>query len=390
MAVELRTNKVSELQTFSFVRCHNREASEKCEAILDWLTPIDYAPQQSDFINRRQAGTGQWLLESTDFQEWMKTGKTLFCLGIPGAGKTILISVNNKSIGVAYLYCNFRRQSNVRSLYDSYKDKRTRPLLNEISRTLQSVAAMYSRVFIVVDALDECQVTTGCRMRFLLEIFNVQAKCQASLFATSRFIPEINEKFKESIYLDGHMSQLPRCVLRSSELQDEINAEIIKAVDGMLLLAQLLLDLLKGKKSLKAIHEEELAKQVLSWITCVKRPLTTSELEHALAVETEESQLDEEDLCRVEDMVSICAGLVTEYFKQTQKKRFPNIGTDIATICVTYLSFDESESGFCQNDEELKERLRSDRLYDYASPQIEASSQVLLAVKLFSLHSGYS
>jgi hypothetical protein len=57
--------------------------------------------------------------------------------------------------------------------------------------------------------------------------------------------------------------------------------------------------------------EEELAKQVLSWITCAKRPLTTSELEHALAVEAGEPQLDIENLCRVEDMVSICAGLVT-------------------------------------------------------------------------------
>jgi hypothetical protein len=258
----------------------NREATEEREAILDWLTPIDYTSQQSDSINRRQAGTGRWLLESTDFQEWMKTGKTLFCPGIPGAGKTILTSIvveelnirfqNDKSIGVAYLYCNFRRQDeqkatdllasllkqltqgqsslpdSVKSLHKSHKDRRTRPSFDEISRTLQSVAAIYSRVFIIVDALDECQVSDGCRIAFLSEIFTLQEKCQASLFATSRFIPEINEKFKESMqleirasdqdvrkYLDGHMSQLPRCVLRSSELQDEIKAEIIKAVDGM-------------------------------------------------------------------------------------------------------------------------------------------------------------
>lgn len=219
------------------------------------------------------------------------------------------------------------------------------------------------------------------------------------------------------------------------------------------LLAQLYLDSLKGKKSPKAIRsalkklptgseaydyaytdameriegqladEEGLAKQVLSWITCAKRPLTTSELEHALAVESEESQLDEENLCRVEDMVSVCAGLVTvdgesgiirlvhyttqEYFERTQEKWFPNIQTDIARICVTYLSFDEFESGFCQNDVEFEERLQSNRLYDYASrnwghhareasmlapevisflekkAQAEASSQALLAVKLY-------
>ncbi|KAF2190054.1 hypothetical protein K469DRAFT_759451 [Zopfia rhizophila CBS 207.26] len=236
-------------------RQHNREATEKRETILDWLTQIDYAPQQSDFINRRQAGTGRWLLESTDFQEWIKTGKTLFCPGIPGAGKTILTSVvveelntrfqNDKSIGVAYLYCNFRRQDeqkaedllasllkqltqgqsslpdSVQSLHDSHKDKRTRPSFYEISRTLQSVTAIYSRVFIIVDALDECQVSDGCRMRFLSEIFKLQSKCEASIFATSRLIPEITENFeactsleirasKEDIkrYLEGNIEQL--------------------------------------------------------------------------------------------------------------------------------------------------------------------------------------
>jgi hypothetical protein len=34
-------------------------------------------------------------------------------------------------------------------------------------------------------------------------------------------------------YLEGHMSQLPGCVQRSSELQNEIKASIIEAVDGM-------------------------------------------------------------------------------------------------------------------------------------------------------------
>jgi hypothetical protein len=268
-------------------RQDNREATEKREAILDWLTPIDYAHQQSDFIKRRQAGTGQWLLESTDFQEWMKTGRTLYCRGIPGAGKTILTSVvveelntrfqNDKSIGVAYLYCDFRRHGeqkaedllasllkqltqgqsslpdSVECLYDSHKDKGTPPSFGEISRTLQSVAAIYTRTFIIVDALDECQVSDGCRMRFLSEMLDLQSKCQASLFATSRSIPEINEMFKESMqleiraryqdvqrYLDGNMSQLPGYVRRSSELQEEIKAEIIKAVDGMYVTAHIL------------------------------------------------------------------------------------------------------------------------------------------------------
>ena len=56
--------------------------------------------------------------------------------------------------------------------------------------------------------------------------------------------------------------------------------------------------------------QEELAVQVLSWITCAKRPLATWELRYALATEIGESQLDEENLPDVEDIVSVCAGLV--------------------------------------------------------------------------------
>jgi hypothetical protein len=54
-------------------RQDTRERHEEDQAILDWLTPVDYAPQQSDFISRRQTGTGQWLLDSAEFQAWLTT-----------------------------------------------------------------------------------------------------------------------------------------------------------------------------------------------------------------------------------------------------------------------------------------------------------------------------
>ncbi len=44
----------------------NREALEEKTAILNWLTPIDYFPQQSDLIRQRQPGTGQWILDSPE------------------------------------------------------------------------------------------------------------------------------------------------------------------------------------------------------------------------------------------------------------------------------------------------------------------------------------
>jgi ankyrin repeat protein len=127
----------------------------------------------------------------------------------------------------------------------------------------------------------------------------------------------------------------------------------------------------------------QLAQNVLSWITCAKRPLSASELQHALAAEVDELGLDEENLTRIEDIVSVCAGLVTvdeesniirlvhyttqEYLERTRGKWFPNAETDITAICVTYLSFRVFENGFCQTDADFEERLRLNPLYDYAA-----------------------
>jgi hypothetical protein len=55
----------------------------------------------------------------------------------------------------------------------------------------------------------------------------------------------------------------------------------------------------------------EFAEQVLSWTTYSQRPLTVRELQHALAVEPDEPELDEDNLSDIEELVSVCAGLVT-------------------------------------------------------------------------------
>jgi hypothetical protein len=113
------TGRITRDNTVKLVRYQD---DKEQQAILDWLTLVDHAPQQNDFLRHRQAGTGQWLLDSAGFKGWVENKKqTLFCPGIPGAGKTILTSIvveelstrfqDDKSIALAYIYCNFKRQN---------------------------------------------------------------------------------------------------------------------------------------------------------------------------------------------------------------------------------------------------------------------------------------
>jgi len=259
----------------------HRQHDQECETVLEWLTPIDYAPQQSDYFKRQQPGTGQWLLDSAEFQTWLDTGnQTLFCPGIPGAGKTIITAIvidnlrtrykDDTKVGIAYIYFNFRRQGeqklegllasllkqlaqeqlylpdSIKDLYNCHKKDRTRPSADEISRALRSVAINFARLFLIVDALDECQITDRCRSKFLSEMFNLQARTGANLFATSRPILDIEREFKGCVsrdilasdedvrrYLDGHLSQLPAFISKRPDLQKEIKNEITQAVEGM-------------------------------------------------------------------------------------------------------------------------------------------------------------
>jgi hypothetical protein len=55
----------------------------------------------------------------------------------------------------------------------------------------------------------------------------------------------------------------------------------------------------------------ELARRALSWISYARRLLTTEELLHALAMEPGENSLDPDNVDEIEEVISLCAVLVT-------------------------------------------------------------------------------
>ncbi|RFU81377.1 ankyrin repeat [Trichoderma arundinaceum] len=309
-------------------KLNQREDDQEHQNIVDWLTPVDYAPQQSDLIARQQEGTGEWLIQSEEFQQWVKqSGRTLFCAGIPGAGKTMMTSI------VTHHLCNkFGHDPTIGISY---------------------------------------VVSGEGRKQFLSAVSNLQIRTGVNFFITSRFIKEIEQELKESIkleirafdadiekYLDEQLQSLRSLVSKDLSLQEDIKIGITKAVDGMFLLAKLYIDLLACKTTRKG-------------------------LQHAIAVEKGDLELNTENISEIEDMVSVCAGLVIvdeesdvvrlvhyttqEYFERTQKSWFPDADANITMRCLTSLSFQNFKDDYCPTDKEFEARLKTHFLYNYAS-----------------------
>lgn len=259
-----------------------RQHGQEHETILNWLTPVDYGPQQSDYISRRQLGTGQWLLSSSEFYNWVNESKqTLFCPGIPGAEKTMMSSIvvdhlnvkfrNDSGVGIAYIYCSYQPQQeqkpedllssllkqlvqgqptvppDVKNLYERHRNKGTRPSFDEIVNVLHSKIHLYSRVFII-DALDEYYASNNeGPKKLLLVVFSLQEKTQLNLFTTSRFTSEITSRFNRCMsktiqahdddvlsYINGRIPELLQSrILKHPQVQEAVRRDVVKAVDGM-------------------------------------------------------------------------------------------------------------------------------------------------------------
>ncbi|KIW35343.1 uncharacterized protein PV07_02044 [Cladophialophora immunda] len=425
--------------------------------IVAWICPLNFDTKQDDFFKRHQEGTGEWLLQSHAFKDWMNaTGKILWCSGLPGAGKTIITSIVvdflersfiREDVGIAYIYCSYKDQDNqtatnliasllqqlarrasvisenIKSLYEKHALNKARPSLDVFSSHLQSEVRRFSEVFIIIDALDECTEDNGTRRSFLDEIQKLQPNVH--LLITSRHSATI-QLGSESLthieihasdrdiarYLENRIENAHRLVLhvrKDPSLENTIVRTISEKVKGMFLLAQLHMDRLAQTsccrdvrralhslpKALDEVYDEAmkriegqaeddaaLAKRTLSRITFALKPLTVREIQHALATEPGDTDIDEYAVPDQEILISVCAGLVTidqesqiirlahyttqEYFNRTHATWIPHAQTSIATTCLTYLLFDKSAKDSYNTGDELGSRMFTYPLHRYA------------------------
>ncbi|KAJ7593584.1 hypothetical protein C8J56DRAFT_1160444 [Mycena floridula] len=422
------------------------DKSKKRQQFLNWISKLDFEATQNETFAKHTAGTGDWFLRHQDFVDW-KDGKTrfLWCPGIPGAGKTILSSIIvehlrsailQPKIAVICIYCDYKRQEEqtptqllgiiLKQLvqqHSSISDHLVMlhkmgvcPSIAELFAALQTEVLLYSQVYIVVDALDECSESNQARELF----FSSHSQGLWSLpdhvhlLITSRDIPSISQELGSTpripieahnedleTYIRGRIitnNKLKRLVKEDMKLAAEIVDQIILKAAGMFLQAHLHLDALASQLSRKGLRtalallpkgimdsyddamarirsqgeaEYELACQIFYWLAYAHRPLYIEELQHAIAVSQDMTEMDFDAIVDVDVLTDVCAGLIAiqkktsnhsrhssnpqqiiqlvhyttqEYFQLRQKNLFPDIHSSMAITCLTYLSFNTFNS----------------------------------------------
>jgi hypothetical protein len=176
----------------------------------------------------------------------------------------------SEDIGVGYLFCSFKEQVGqtcdtlleallkqlihgrpnyadaVVQMHKTHQKQNTRPSHTEIVAALQTICSSYRVVYLVIDALVECLDTDSTRTKLINSLQQLQTRANVRLLCTSRFIPEIEERFQLNTTLEiraseqdvrqfvaGQVPRLPRCIQGDGDLIREVQDGIAEAVDGM-------------------------------------------------------------------------------------------------------------------------------------------------------------
>ncbi|KAK2805737.1 hypothetical protein FQN51_009240 [Onygenales sp. PD_10] len=265
------------------------------ESILNWLASENNHHQQARYRDGRHRDTGLWFLRSTEFHSWENgRGKTMFCPGTPGVGKTTMTSIVvdhllstrlDAKTGIGFLYLDYADQQeqtltnllagllrqlaysdstihdSVKTLYNN-RTKALRPTLKDISDALTSVTSNFETVFFIVDALDECQ-SPKCRKALMEELLRLQSQFEVNIFITSRPDPKITQILRpsstitkeivasstdlESYVSDELLKVYPGGVNEHMDLLDEAKRDILHAGSGIFLIVRLYLNLLHDR-----------------------------------------------------------------------------------------------------------------------------------------------
>jgi hypothetical protein len=203
-----------------------QQQTEEYKRIVAWICPADPWTNHDSARQRHEKLTGDWLLQSNHYQKWKlgKGGRVWMC-GKAGCGKTVLCSTAIEDIrdhcrqsadkACAFFYFSFSdehkqsdrdllrslvaqlgwREPGLSMLRQAYeKQDRSVPGPDELKVILLASIKSLNKVFLFLDALDECPEEHDVRQGVLDRIETLTSHApNLNIFATSRELPQIRE-----------------------------------------------------------------------------------------------------------------------------------------------------------------------------------------------------
>ena len=275
------------------------------------------------------------------------------------------------SMGIAGMYCSYRDADTTSNLMGSLLRQLLLPMnvvpdtargpvqdMNGVVATFDEICSQYSGIYLVIDALDECSNAVDLlrQLHRLLEASSANDRgTHLHILVTGRHsvsttiehhlrpdeqleISSSEEDVRKFLQqgLRDH-EQLSEWVIDNLEFEALIIDSVMARLSGMFLLARLYMDILahipteRGvQKALSTLptgiddtyadawnrvvtqepQQADLGKRILLWVVHTAHPLRKRELQHALAVEEGDDELDLEGLLDAGFLTSFCAGLV--------------------------------------------------------------------------------
>ncbi|KAK2483337.1 hypothetical protein H9L39_05129 [Fusarium oxysporum f. sp. albedinis] len=323
----------------------------------------------------RQGLTGLWLTQGPDFDFWYSTpGSRLWCSGIPGAGKSVLAvamieeclqrNAQDTRKAVAYFFCTYKNESSQHSttilsslcmqlemqsesafqILQEYHDQlfsgrdlSARPTAETLAQKLHLICACFTRTYIIVDGLDECDHRVAANVECLAKLSLLQGYDVINMALSSRDEIIIRQRLKNDfphVEIKAHTEDLQLYVaselseriaskqlrLRDQSLKDRIMTRLVGEVKGIFRWVACQLDymcelptdrarreaLSKLPPSLYATYDRILLR-IDGYDDTVKR---FEEICEAISLEEDATTLEDDEIVEEEELLRWCSSLV--------------------------------------------------------------------------------
>lgn len=276
VAIQQVASRTEEMMTALNERSQAVTVDRRNHQIVQWLAAPDPSSNHNKTSKIKQPGTGQWLLESSEYRKWKSQPASFLWLhGIPGCGKTVLCSTIIDHVAsvclvqsthrLAYYYFDFndtRKQTceglmrslvtqfsgkspesseTLEAMYSHFDEGKKQPTVESLAGALRGLVEHSDETHIVLDALDEC-----AEIQEVISFLDDMRDCHFQnlhILITSRKETVIEKGLRDLIteqipiqnaLVDGDIGLLVRESLRSdrelSRWSETLKAEIEKTL----------------------------------------------------------------------------------------------------------------------------------------------------------------